>query len=98
MAKPSRPFARAAVMISSGLETPSPEKNECVCRSKLNGIGETLVCKAQNGKCWFQRMGGRLRGARAWRRKHHPAQRGHRRGPGGFLFQARRILSLSDVV
>ena len=33
-----KPLARAAAIISSGLETPSPEKNECVCRSMLNAI------------------------------------------------------------
>src|SRR5207249_7972548 len=33
-----QPFARAAAIMSSGLDTPSPEKNEWVCRSILNGI------------------------------------------------------------
>src|SRR4051794_2821445 len=38
MAMPFNPFARAAAIMSSGLETPSPEKKECVWRSMLNGI------------------------------------------------------------
>src|SRR5262245_9687450 len=38
MAIPLRPLARAAAIRSSGLETPSPEKNECVCRSMLSGM------------------------------------------------------------
>ena len=47
MAKPCRPFARAAAMFSSGLETPSPEKNVCVCRSMLNGIAREASLRAR---------------------------------------------------
>src|SRR5437870_12865408 len=54
MAKPSKPFSRAAAILSSGLETPSPEKKVCVCRSILNGIAGRLVCDARNGKCRFE--------------------------------------------
>src|SRR5882724_10787037 len=54
MAKPWRPFSRAAAMFSSGLETPSPEKNVCVWRSMLKAIAGRLVCAARNAKRRFQ--------------------------------------------
>src|SRR4029450_42227 len=40
MAMPCKPLARAAAIMSSGLETPSPAKKECVCRSMLNGMAK----------------------------------------------------------
>jgi hypothetical protein len=40
MAMPCKPLARAAAIKSSGLEMPSPEKKECVCRSMLNAIAQ----------------------------------------------------------
>src|SRR5262249_20133048 len=42
MAIPLKPLARAAAIKSSGLEIPSPEKNECVCRSMLSGMATDL--------------------------------------------------------
>src|SRR6266536_1604717 len=50
MARPCSPLARAAAIKSSGLETPSPEKNECECRSILNGILGRLIWRRKNGK------------------------------------------------
>src|SRR6266700_4877516 len=43
MAIPCNPLPRAAAIIASGLETPSPEKKECVCRSILKGIARGYV-------------------------------------------------------
>jgi hypothetical protein len=43
MAMPLKPLARAAAIISSGLEIPSPEKNECVCKSMLSGMAHGRV-------------------------------------------------------
>src|SRR4029450_1275685 len=53
MAIPCKPLARAAAIMSSGLEIPSPEKKECVCRSILNATGTRLVWSGLNGKRRF---------------------------------------------
>src|SRR5881227_107142 len=74
MAMPCKPLARAAAIKSSGLEIPSPEKKECVCRSILNGIVRRLIWRTQHGKRWFQGMGHSLRGAGTRQAKYHSAQ------------------------
>src|SRR5262249_14970147 len=43
MAMPLKPLARAAAIKSSGLEMPSPEKNECVCRSTLRDMAAPML-------------------------------------------------------
>src|SRR6266513_319214 len=49
MAIPCKPLPRAAAIRSSGLETQSPEKKECVCRSILNGIARGYdICSAKS--------------------------------------------------
>src|SRR5437870_12268635 len=53
MARPCKPFARAAAIKSSGLDTPSPEKKVCACRSMFSGIGLRLIESATNQKCAF---------------------------------------------
>src|SRR5213080_5190018 len=40
---PLKPLARAAAIKSSGLEIPSPEKKECVCRSMLSDMATPRV-------------------------------------------------------
>src|SRR5438270_13495803 len=65
MAIPCKPFARAAAIKSSGLETPSPEKNEWVWRSKLNGILGKVGWTHKNGKYRFEEAGHGLRSPHA---------------------------------
>src|SRR5947209_14933595 len=97
MANPCRPFSRAAAILSSGLETPSPEKKVWVWRSMLKATARRLVWAAQNGKYRFQGMGGGLRGARARGANHFITQRWDRRGAGGLWFSPSRVLSFPDL-
>src|SRR5207248_5490466 len=98
MAKPCKPFSRAAAILSSGLETPSPEKNVCVCRSILNGIAGRLVCEARNGKRRFKRVGHRVRGDGPRRPKRDSAQRWNRRGPRRVRLPAFGVFPFPDVL
>src|SRR6185437_7792208 len=98
MAIPCNPFALAAAMRSSGLETPSPEKNECVCRSILIGILARVGSNQPNANYRFQRMVRGLRSAGARTAIHPRAQRRDRRGPGWLFFQAFRVFSFSYLV
>src|SRR3954468_2080126 len=94
---PCRPFSRAAVIFSSGLDTPSPEKKVCVWRSMLKGIGARVVCGEGNGKRRFQGVGARLRSAWARGADGYPTERRPRGGAQRLSFPARRVLLLPDV-
>src|SRR4051794_17522178 len=95
---PCSPLALAAEIRSSGLETPSPEKNECVCRSILMGTERKLVWTETNAKYRFQGVGHGLRSARARPPKYYRAQRRHRRRPRRIFFSAPRFFFVSDLV
>src|SRR6266567_1271186 len=47
---PLKPLARAAAIKSSGLEMPSPEKNECVCRSTLRDMAAPMLNRYESYK------------------------------------------------
>src|SRR6202035_2844885 len=98
MAKPCRPFSRAAAMFSSGLDTPSPEKKVWVCRSTLKAIAGRLVCDARNAKRRFQGMGPGLRSPGPGRPGDSPAQGRHRRGTRRLWVPALGVLSLPDFL
>src|SRR4051812_48882057 len=95
---PCSPLALAAEIRSSGLETPSPEKNECVCRSILMGTERRLVWTEVNAKYRFQGVGRGLRSARARPPEYSRAQGWHRRRPRRFFLSAPRLFSVPDLV
>src|SRR3954447_3239272 len=98
MAMPCNPFAFAAAMRSSGLETPSPEKNECVCRSILIGTLARVGWTEPNAKYRFQGMVRCLRGAQVRPAICPRAERRDRGRPRWFFFQAPRVLFVPDLV
>src|SRR4030081_2085852 len=98
MAKPWRPFSRAAAIFSSGLDTPSPEKKVWVCRSMLKAIAGRLVWAARNAKSRFQGVGTGVRGAGPGRTDDSATQGRHRRGARWLRVPAQRVLSFPDVL